>query len=335
VDWNNDGNPDLLMGDSAGCVFIFLNIGTNADGTPKLDSGAAVEAGGADLCVGAGRAQSVYEDWDGDGYKDLLVGYLEGGINIYLNDDDNTFTYSDVVAATGWAPVPYAEQSRSAPRFFDWDGDGLKDLLVGEVYGYVWYFKNVTTDPEITPFVFDTAERLLLADGVTWVKFTLSSVAPRSRLYVTDWNEDGLNDIVLGGNDGRLQLFLMGPESVKGIGMNTPSAPKWRASMSVDITGTGPAGSVRYYYTRQRVSFESTGITSVKETAPNIIEITGTGNGKKITGTTTETCPNCSFLVTIHDDNPDRMHLKINGGDFYSAPGGVGLLDAGNFTVTR
>jgi hypothetical protein len=211
VDWNNDGEPDLLVGDNPGCVFIYLNTGQNPDGTPILDSGAAVQMttpGGEDLCVD-GRAAAIHEDWNGDGFKDLLVGILEGGIRIYLNDGSDRFTYSTDVDASGWEPVPYAYQSRSSPRFFDWDGDGLKDLLVGVVHGEVWYFRNVTTDPENTPFVFDTAEKLMLADGVTELRYTVSgSAGPRSRLYVTDWNEDGLPDIVLGGNDGRLMLFL-------------------------------------------------------------------------------------------------------------------------------
>jgi hypothetical protein len=204
------------MGDSYGCVFIFLNTGTNPDGTPILDSGSAVKlTNGQDLCAGDGRAAAVYEDWNGDGDKDLVIGILEGGIKIYLNNSSNVFYYSTNITADGWAPVSYGYQSRSTPRFYDWDGDGLKDLLAGEVAGYVWYFRNVTENPATTPFVFNTAEKLLLTDGITNVRYTLSgSGAPRSRLYATDWNEDGLDDLVIGGNDGRLQLFLACLESV-------------------------------------------------------------------------------------------------------------------------
>jgi hypothetical protein len=210
VDWNGDGGPDLLVGDNPGCVFIFLNTGTNPDGTPILDSGSAVKlTNGQDLCAGDGRAAAVYEDWNGDGDKDLVIGILEGGIKIYLNNGSNVFYYSTDVTADGWAPVPYSYKSRSAPRFYDWDRDGLKDLLAGEVAGYVWYFRNITANTATTPFVFNTTKKLLLADGITAVRYTLSgSGAPRSRLYATDWNEDGLGDLVIGGHDGRLQLFL-------------------------------------------------------------------------------------------------------------------------------
>lgn len=31
---------------------------------------------------------------------------------------------------------------RPTPAFFDWDGDGLEDLLVGTLYGNVKFYKN-------------------------------------------------------------------------------------------------------------------------------------------------------------------------------------------------
>jgi hypothetical protein len=118
-----------------------------------------------------------------------------------------------------------------------------------------------------------------------------------------------------------------------GVGMNTPSSPKWRASMAVNVDGSGPTGIVRYYYTRQRVSFESTSITAVTRTTPGTIEITGTGNGTKITGDTTTYCTGCSFTATIEDGGPDKMDMKIDGGLFYDAPGGLKELDAGDFNT--
>ncbi|MCK5504457.1 MAG: hypothetical protein KAJ10_04815, partial [Thermodesulfovibrionia bacterium] len=71
---------------------------------------------------------------------------MDGNIKIYIN------------AGTDPAPVldkPYLLQvdgrdfdigSRSAPRMVDWNKDGLKDLLVGEMEGHVYFLKNRGTN---------------------------------------------------------------------------------------------------------------------------------------------------------------------------------------------
>ena len=104
--------------------------------------------------------------------------------------------------------------------------------------------------------------------------------------------------------------------------------------MAVNVDGAGPSGLVRYYYTRQRVSLNSTSILTVNETTPGIIQITGTGNGTKITGSTTSYCTGCSFIATIQDGSPDQVDFEIDNGDFYSEPGGLKDLGAGDFSVT-
>jgi hypothetical protein len=122
---------------------------------------------------------------------------------------------------------------------------------------------------------------------------------------------------------------------ISGIGMNTPAAEKWRASMAVDIEGSilSPSGSIKYYYTRQRVSLESTSIASVSVVG-SIATITGVGNAKKYIGDSWSYCTGCSFIATIEDGGPDKMDMEIDGGVFYSAPGGLKDLDRGDFNIT-
>jgi hypothetical protein len=91
--------------------------------------------------------------------------------------------------------------SRAAPRIYDWNHDGLNDLLVGEVEGYVYFLENTGSNDSPS---FESAERMFLQNGDP---LQYSTSYPRSRLYVTDWNEDGLDDILLGGADGRVQLY--------------------------------------------------------------------------------------------------------------------------------
>jgi WD40 repeat protein len=201
VDWNNDGLHDLLVGDADGKVLIFIN--TNNNSNPVLDSGSFIQAGGSDIDVGL-RATPIVNDWDEDGRKDLLIGSLDGTIRIYLNEGSDAAPVFNSMFFLELGGSMFDIGSRSAPRVFDWNEDGLKDLLVGELYGYAYYLENVGTNDAS---VFDNAEILLLANGDP-LRYVNSGSVPRSRVFAADWNEDGLNDIVLGGYDGKLQLFL-------------------------------------------------------------------------------------------------------------------------------
>ena len=200
MDWNNDGLHDLLVGDADGYVYVYLN--TNDNSTPVLDSGSQIQAGGIDINVGM-RATPIVDDWNEDGRKDLLIGNFDGNIIVYLNEGTDSapvFNSAYLLEAGG---VVFDIGTRAAPRIFDWNGDGLKDILIGEVYGYVYYLENVGTN---SAPVFNSAEKLLLAnsDPLQYI----DGSAPRSRLFITDWNNDGANDILVGGNDGRVMLFL-------------------------------------------------------------------------------------------------------------------------------
>ncbi len=201
VDWNNDGKHDLLVGDSNGNVQVYLNAGTNTD--PRLAEGVFIQANGTNISVG-NRAAPVSDDWNGDGNKDLVIGNLEGNIVIYLNkgtDELPVFDASYLLRVNGDI---FNAGSRSSPRIIDWNGDGLKDLLVGVAEGYVYYLKNVGT--HASP-LFDKSEMLFLKNGEA-LRYPSPVVAPRPRVFISDWNNDGLYDIVLGGIDGKVVLFL-------------------------------------------------------------------------------------------------------------------------------
>ena len=49
VDWDNDGNKDLVVGDGDGYVWLFLN--QNADNDPVFNGGSKVQASGIDIRV--------------------------------------------------------------------------------------------------------------------------------------------------------------------------------------------------------------------------------------------------------------------------------------------
>lgn len=202
----------MLVGDVNGNVIIYRNTNTNAN--PVLDSGSFV------LNNSNVRATPIVYDWDGDGRKDLIVGTFTGNIQIYMNQGNDTnpsfSSYTDLQVGGSVFNLT-AGDDRSSPRIVDWNGDGINDILVGEYYGHVYYLQNTGTNyaPK-----FDTAEKLLLSDGAAlrYITDPLNpSPAPRSRLAVADWNNDGYDDILLGGSDGRVMLFTAAPEPVSMI----------------------------------------------------------------------------------------------------------------------
>lgn len=156
---------------------------------------------GRPISVG-GRATPDLIDWNGDGKDDLIVGSVDGYIWVFLNVGDNkmpSFSHPSKVMFKDGRPVNVG--GRSAPRVFDWDRDGRNDMLIGEVMGYVYFLRNVGTNDAPA---FNRAERLRLINGIS-LKYPVKGA--RSRLSITDWDNDGIYDLVLGGMDGRVMLF--------------------------------------------------------------------------------------------------------------------------------
>jgi hypothetical protein len=143
VDWNNDTYHDLLVGDAGGNVTVFLNANNNIN--PVLDSVTTVLSGLVDIDVGI-RATPIINDWNDDGRKDLLIGNYDGNIRIYLNEGTDSTPIFDAFSLLQVGGADFDIGTRAAPRIFDWNDDGYKDLIVGEVEGYAYYLENMGTN---------------------------------------------------------------------------------------------------------------------------------------------------------------------------------------------
>ncbi len=130
VDWDNDGKKDLLVGDGNGDVWFFRNNNVGTDPVPVLAAGVKVSLPGVSLSLA--NARPFVADWDRDGRKDLLVGYDNGEIYVFLNTGTD-----DAPVFTGGTRLPITVNSEAAPFVVDWDNDGFPDLLIGENQGQV------------------------------------------------------------------------------------------------------------------------------------------------------------------------------------------------------
>lgn len=146
VDWNNDGLPDLVVGQRDGRIALFLNKGTR--GHPvfngctylKLSNGAMIKSWlGGCTCFGGGPEACAprVADWNNDGRKDLLLGEWTSQVNlfIYLNvgtDEAPVFDRKLRCCLSSSPLSPKAGYPTTMPFVMDWNGDGIMDLISGD-----------------------------------------------------------------------------------------------------------------------------------------------------------------------------------------------------------
>jgi hypothetical protein len=202
VYWDADDRKDLLVGLSDGTVMILTNVGTEED--PTFDEGTLLQVGEPgnkiDIDVQK-RACAEVVDWNNDGRKDLAVGSANGKIYLYINEGTDTepdFITEQFVQEDGEDLI--VPEIRASPDFLDVDFDGRKDIITGNTEGQILYYCNVGTDadPQFSGCV------PVLSEGSP---IDYPDV-PRTRPFVTDWNEDGRLDMLCGLMDGKVHLFL-------------------------------------------------------------------------------------------------------------------------------
>jgi uncharacterized protein (DUF2141 family) len=185
ADIDEDGDPDLYVGNTSGNISVFTNGGSgNFTAAPNL------QAGGVDIDAG-NYSIPTFADIDDDGDLDLYVGNYAGNIMVFSNNGSGSFVSSANMQAGG-SDIDVGNYA--SPIFADIDGDGDLDLYVGELDGTIKVFSNNGSG------IF-TASPDLQADGATIdVGYT-----PTSEFY--DIDEDGDLDLIVGEYNGSIKVF--------------------------------------------------------------------------------------------------------------------------------
>jgi hypothetical protein len=166
VDWDADGDLDLLLGTHGGRVFLRLNEGSRSkpafatENIPVQAAGKFLEVpvSGTNRCRGRGHpgqhAMPVAADWDGDGLWDLVTGSAAGAVYWYRNTGKKGApVFAAPQTLVGAADRGLGERTQVAVA--DFDADGRPDLLVGDYrpaakakegrpkhHGWVWLLRR-------------------------------------------------------------------------------------------------------------------------------------------------------------------------------------------------
>lgn len=191
VDFDNDGDPDLMLSSGAwepAALGFYRNdisdSGSFTDITEEAGFSTAKEEWWG----------SSWSDFDNDGYLDVVVAVRVGGVRLYHNNRDGTF--SEVSGSMGIDAM--LEDGRNAV-WLDYDLDGDQDLFVGGFSEHdVHLYRN-------------DGNRFTLQNSALVLQTEIFDEAPLGHVFVTvmeDFNLDGYPDLYLGRDHHQDLLFI-------------------------------------------------------------------------------------------------------------------------------
>ncbi len=232
VDFNKDGFVDIIAGDEDGKVSFIKNTGKVVDGIPQFLLPQFFQQEARFVDFGALTAPRVF-DWDGDGLEDIISGNGAGYIGFFKNlgGYPPKWAAPELLKADGkkirliadWA-LENTEEPHWGYTTIDvgyWDDDDLPDIIANEHNGNIVWFRNTgtRTEPVLAapkPLLVEWKDKPQKPAWVPGISEGNELLAPwRTSPFIMDFNDDGLNDLVMLDYQGYLAVFIRYKENGK------------------------------------------------------------------------------------------------------------------------
>lgn len=234
ADFTGDGKIDIICGEFRDGFTFFKNLGTReaplfAPGRPLTSEDKRLTM---DLCM----VIPVANDFTGDGYTDLIVGDEAGRIALMKH------TGEVVNGVPKFSPPRFFKQEAfevnfgalSTPVGFDWNGDGLNDIIAGNSEGQIGFIENLGGKPPKW-----AAPKLLTAGGeviriMAGPNGSIQGPAEEkwgyTSLSVAYWDDDEFPDLIVNSIWGKVIWY-------KNVG--TKDKPELAATQPVEVEWKG------------------------------------------------------------------------------------------------
>lgn len=247
VDWDGDGLPDIIM--SGRCeIYFFKNVGTKTQ--PKFEYRQRFNMPYGPLLVSYNfnAISPCIADLNGDGLPDLVRGGSGSSQWASMVPGTTPPEFKDEgVLSVGGKPIYHEYKpgdDTSFPFLYDWTKHGLLDLILGDGYGYVWYYKNVgtKTSPNFAP-----GEKLLLTDGQPLMVGTQAAATNTFEAHSGnravpapgDYVGDGKTHLIVSDADGDVFFFRNAGDGRFEPGVKIAQSPSRAAVWPVDWNRDG------------------------------------------------------------------------------------------------
>ncbi|WP_432799313.1 FG-GAP repeat domain-containing protein [Poriferisphaera sp. WC338] len=162
IDWDRDGDTDLIVGQEDGRVIFLEHTGSVANGLPVFNKPLYFQQNAEFVKYGV-LTTPVGIDWDNDGDQDIITGNTAGNIGlienigtpkvpkwkppVHLEADGETILI--LSGYNGSIQGPAEEKwGYTCLDVADWDHDGLHDIIINSIFGKIVWYKNIGTKTE-------------------------------------------------------------------------------------------------------------------------------------------------------------------------------------------